>query len=191
MSNWPATRVTLLDRVRDYGDQRAWAEFVALYGPLVFQFARRRLSQDADAADVLQEVLRAVMGGSYRRQHGRFQKWLVTVVLNKVRNFLAMQSRRGEIVGGQAVADRLLEEPSRAEVDEWDRERDRRLYLVAAERVRVRVAPVHWDVFVQVALENRPGQEVAAALGLSPTNVYAIKCRLLQQIKEEVQRLTG
>jgi RNA polymerase sigma-70 factor (ECF subfamily) len=60
MPQWPATRVTLLDRIRDRQDQGAWAEFVALYGPLLFTFARRRLPQDEDAADVMQEVVSAV-----------------------------------------------------------------------------------------------------------------------------------
>ena len=46
MSAWPATRMTLLDRLHDPQDQQAWAEFVGLYGPLVFHFARRRLPQD-------------------------------------------------------------------------------------------------------------------------------------------------
>src|SRR5262245_17217447 len=85
MPDWPTTRVTLLDRLRDPRDQDAWTEFVALYGPLVFHFARRRLPQDDDAADVMQEVLSAVMGGRYQQPRGRFQKWLVTVLLNKIR----------------------------------------------------------------------------------------------------------
>ena len=89
MPEWPATRVTLLDRLSDPRDHEAWAEFVSLYGPLVFQFARRRLPQDEDAADVMQEVLSAVMQGRYQRPKGRFQKWIVTVLLNKIRDFHA------------------------------------------------------------------------------------------------------
>src|SRR5262249_23481961 len=52
MSAWPATRMTLLDRLRDPADRDAWVEFVSLYGPPLFHFARRRLPQDEDAADV-------------------------------------------------------------------------------------------------------------------------------------------
>src|SRR5262245_37418845 len=104
MADWPATRVTLLDRLRDPRDEQAWGEFVALYGPLLFRFARRRLPQDEDAADVTQEVLRAVAAGKYRRPEGRFQKWLVTVLLNRIRDFHAARARRGEVCGGTAVA---------------------------------------------------------------------------------------
>jgi RNA polymerase sigma-70 factor (ECF subfamily) len=190
MSDWPATRLTLLGRLRDPADRDAWAQFVALYGPLLFRFARRRLPQDEDAADVTQEVLAVVMGDRYRRPRGRFQKWLVAVLLNKVRDFHAARRRRGEITGGTCVAERLQEEPSRGEEEEWDRDRERLLFHTAAERVRGRTGPLHWDVFVRTALHNQTGQVVAGALNLSLTNVYAIKSRLMKEIRDEVRLLT-
>ena len=41
-------------------------EFVDMYGPMIFRFVRSRGLQDADAADLVQEVLRRV-GGSIER----------------------------------------------------------------------------------------------------------------------------
>jgi RNA polymerase sigma-70 factor (ECF subfamily) len=189
MPQWPATRVTLLDRLRDRRDQEAWAEFVGLYGPPVFSFARRRLPQDEDAADVVQEVLSAVLGGSYQRTQARFQKWLVTVLLNKIRDFHALRARRGELSGGTTVVEVLLAEPGRDELDDWEQERQRQLFRVAAERVRARCNPLHWEAFTRTALAHEPGPEVASALNLSLTNVYAVKCRLMKEIKDEVQRI--
>jgi RNA polymerase sigma-70 factor (ECF subfamily) len=189
MPQWPATRVTLLDRLRDRGDAEAWTEFVGLYSPLIFHFARRRLPQDEDAADVMQEVLSAVLTGRYQRPRGRFQKWLVTVLLNKIRDFQALRVRRCEVFGGPEVSERLLEEPSRDEEQEWDQDRKRHLFRAAADRVQARANPLHWNVFVRTALDNQPGQEVAAALQLSLTNIYAIKSRLMKEIKDEVRRL--
>jgi RNA polymerase sigma-70 factor (ECF subfamily) len=189
MPDWPATRLTLLERLRDPADQDAWTVFVDLYGPLLFRFARRRLPQDEDAADVMQEALKAVLGGSYRRAGGRFQKWLVTVLLNKIRDFHTARLRRCELSGGAAVAERLEEEPSRADEEEWDSERQRHLFRAAAERVQSRTNPLHWDAFVRTAVEDQPGQHVADALQLSLTNVYAIKSRLMKEIKDEVRRL--
>lgn len=188
MPEWPATRVTLLDRLHDPRDQDAWTEFVGLYGPLLFHFARRRLPQDEDAADVVQEVLSAVMGGRYQRPKGRFQKWLVTVLLNKIRDFHAAQVRRCEVPDSPRVSECLQAEPSRAEEEEWARERERHLFRVAAERVQARTNPLHWDVFVRTALHNESGPEVAHALRVSLSNVYAIKSRLMKEVKNEVLR---
>ena len=53
----PTTRATLLVRLRDAGDEDAWQQFLELYAPVVFRLYRRRGLQDADAADLTQDVL--------------------------------------------------------------------------------------------------------------------------------------
>src|SRR5262249_10656546 len=62
MAEIPATRASLLLRLRDLEDEAAWTEFIALYGPLVYGYARKQGLQDADAADLSQEVLATVAG---------------------------------------------------------------------------------------------------------------------------------
>ena len=58
---WPTTHASLLAQIRDPGDECAWRRFVDLYLPLIFQYARRRGLQDADARNVSQEVLAKVV----------------------------------------------------------------------------------------------------------------------------------
>ena len=60
MTSSPTTRPSLLVRLRDGDDREAWRQFVELYAPLVYGFARRRGLQDCDAADLTQDVLQAV-----------------------------------------------------------------------------------------------------------------------------------
>jgi hypothetical protein len=52
MSDFPTTQIHLLLQVRDRGDQQAWIDFVALYRPAIYRFARRRGLQEADAQDL-------------------------------------------------------------------------------------------------------------------------------------------
>ena len=52
----PATRYSLIVKLRDPADAGAWREFVTLYQPLVYRLARRQGLQDADAHDLCQEV---------------------------------------------------------------------------------------------------------------------------------------
>src|SRR5438552_502657 len=66
MQESPATRASLLVRLRDGGDVGAWQEFVHLYAPTIYGFARKRGLQDADAADLMQEVLRSVSTAGHR-----------------------------------------------------------------------------------------------------------------------------
>ena len=98
VDNSPLTRASLLVQIRDGGNQAAWQEFVKLYGPVVYGFARQRGLQDADAADLMQDVLRSVSSAvgrlDYDRKQGTFRGWLFTVTRNKVFNFLSARRIR-------------------------------------------------------------------------------------------------
>ena len=80
MTSLPETRASLLLKLRDPGNQTAWAEFLQIYQPLIFRLARRRRVQDADAREVTQEVLVAVAGSISRWEadplRGSFRGWL-------------------------------------------------------------------------------------------------------------------
>src|SRR5713101_6516940 len=111
MQESPATRASLLVRLRDGGDADAWQEFVHLYAPIIYGFARKRGLQDADAADLMQEVLRSVSSAAPRLEYdpgrGTFRGWLFTVTRNKVLNFLESRSRRVLGSGDSRVQQRL------------------------------------------------------------------------------------
>jgi DNA-directed RNA polymerase specialized sigma24 family protein len=51
------TPASLLERLRQPGDAGAWGRFVELYTPVLFAWARGLGLQDADAADLVQDVL--------------------------------------------------------------------------------------------------------------------------------------
>ncbi len=57
MSETPVIQPSLLVRLRDSSDDAAWSRFVEIYAPLVYGFARKHGMQDADVADMTQEVL--------------------------------------------------------------------------------------------------------------------------------------
>jgi RNA polymerase sigma factor (sigma-70 family) len=184
MADLPATRASLLVRLRDRQDDGAWSEFVRLYAPVVYRFARRKGLQDADAADLTQEVLRGVSGsvGAFDPALGLFRSWLFTLAHRRLYDFV-QRSRRDQTV-------ELMEElPARSEEDSWNQEVERQLFVVAADLIRPAFSETTWQAFQLAAVEGHGGQEVAATLGISVAAVYLAKSRVMVKLKTEIVRL--
>src|SRR5580693_4590826 len=92
------TKPSLLIRLRDPLDAEAWRTFVAVYAPLVYRFGRRRSLQDADAADLTQEVMgevaRAIRSFEYQPERGRFRDWLLIIARRRLIRFQELRARR-------------------------------------------------------------------------------------------------
>jgi RNA polymerase sigma-70 factor (ECF subfamily) len=189
-----ATRPSLLVRIRDSRDRQAWDQFVEIYAPLVYQTARRRGLQDADACDLTQDVLRSVAQAigrlEYDRRKGTFRGWLFTVTRNKLNSFVETQRREPRGTGG-GQAESLLEAQANPtdESEVWNREYRQRLLAVAAEQVRPSFEETTWQAFWQTAVEDQPAKRVAARLRISVGALYIARSRVLSRLKSQVQAL--
>jgi RNA polymerase sigma-70 factor (ECF subfamily) len=194
MAELPTTRPSLLVRIRDSRDQEAWRQFVQVYGPVVYGYGRRRGLQDADAADLTQEVLRAVSLAAgrldYDPRRGSFCGWLFTVAHHKLHDLVARQQRPGRGSGDSGVQEWLEGQPERpGDAALWDEEYERRLFTWAAGRVRPGFHDSTWQAFWQSAVEGRSGKDVAEALGMTVAAVYLAKSRVMARLRQEIQLL--
>jgi len=189
------TQPSLLVRIRDPEDAAAWQRFVDLYGPLVYRFVRLRGLQDADAADLTQEVFQTVARAARRLDYdpgrGTFRGWLYTVTRNKLYDFLERRQHQPAGSGGTSAQLRLDQEPGPDDGEEelWGREHDRQLFHWAAEQVRGDFTAATWQAFWHTAVEGRRGQEVADELRLSVGAVYVAKSRVLAKLIRKIQEV--
>ncbi len=190
----PVTRASLLVRIRDRGDQTAWQEFVEVYSPVIYGFARKRGLQDADAADLMQDVLRSVSNAigrlEYDPKQGSFRGWLFTITRNKVFNHLS--ARRGKARGtGDSGAQALLSahpDDSPTMDDGWELDYQRQIAALAMNELRTEFQEKTWEAFWRTAVEGESAGDVGRALGMSPGAVYVAKSRVLARLKVEVQK---
>jgi RNA polymerase sigma-70 factor (ECF subfamily) len=180
------TRPSLLVRLRDARDQDAWQTFVAVYAPLVYRHCRRRGMQDADAADVAQDVLtevaRSLRTFEYRPERGRFRDWLGTLTRHQIGRFLTRKERAP--AGNPAP---LPEDATAPAADpEWVEDFNAQVLRAALDRTRPHFEAVTWQAFEMVWLHQRPAAETADALGVALDKVYVAKSRVLKRLQEEV-----
>jgi RNA polymerase sigma factor (sigma-70 family) len=197
MGDSPSTRPSLLVRIRDARDAAAWSRFVEVYAPLIYGFARRHRLQDADAADLTQDVLRRVAAAVNRLDYdpamGSFRGWLFTVVRNRLRTFLARRPRQCPGCGDLA-AQAVLEAQPAPEDDSaarWDREYEQRLMAWAARQVRDQVEEATWQAFWRTSMDGKPAKQVAGELGMTVAAVYMAKSRVVARLKEQIRELQG
>ncbi len=196
MAEAPATRITLLNRIRDIGDSEAWAEFATLYGPVVYGFARKRGLQDADAADLVQDVLRSVARNAARLEYdpkrGTFRGWLYTVARNKIFNFLNSQRNRARAVGDDGSDhDRFDSLADKREDQEaiWELEYQRRLSTLAMDAVKHEFQPATWKAFWATSVDAKSAADIGRELGMTTGAVYVAKSRVLARLREKVTEL--
>jgi RNA polymerase sigma-70 factor (ECF subfamily) len=195
MADAPTTRPSLLVRLRDARDSESWREFVELYGPIVYRFGRRHRLQDADAADLTQEVLRGVSAGmgrfDYDPRRGSFRGWLFTLVHRKLYDLLARR-RRQEQASGDSAAQELLDElPAPDSEEVWKEEHERQLFAWAAEQVHDQFTETTWRAFWATAVEGRDAAAVAEELNLSVGSVYVAKSRVQARLREQIREVTN
>jgi RNA polymerase sigma-70 factor (ECF subfamily) len=188
-----STRPSLLLRLRDPRDAESWQAFVDVYGPLVYRHCRGRGLQDADAAEVTQEVLiqvhQSIRTFEYRPEHGRFRDWLGTVTHNKVRRFLRKRAGDVQPAGATEAADACDRIESPVQDTTWAAEFNDHIFQVALTRSRPHFEEATWRAFELVWFENHPPADVALALGHKLHWVYVAKSRVLERLQQTVREL--
>ncbi len=190
----PLTRPSLLLRLRDTNDMEAWREFVRLYTPLVFGHCTRHGLQEADAADVAQEVMRvaaqALPEFQYDAQRGKFRGWLLQTTRHRLHKFFARQQRAPQLASETTIERFLDGEPGADEQARWEEEYRQRLFDWAAEKARPEFQPATWEAFWLTAVDSISVKEVAARLGISIGAVYIARSRVLARLRELIETVT-
>lgn len=189
------TRASLVFRLRDRADDDAWTQFIDLYGQMIFQFVRSRGLQDADAADLVQEVLRRVGNAidrlDYEKKKGGFRAWLFTITRNCLNTHFTKNKRVVGSLNDSNPAGTLGQIPeSKDELSErWEFEFQKQIMSRAMQVVRPNTQPKTWAAFEMTAIQNQDIDKVCESLSMSRGAVYVARSRVTGKLRDEVKRL--
>ena len=176
---------SLIERLRQPGDEEAWRRFVRLYTPLLFQWASRAGVAPGEANDLVQDVLLTLVQKlpTFRYDPGKsFRGWLRTVTLNKWRE----RCRRSTL---PTAAAEVTELPNPDEEQFWEVEYRQHLANQALRLMQNDFEERTWKAFWQHVVEGSSADEVSAGLGMSVKAVYLAKSRALRRLRHELAGL--
>jgi RNA polymerase sigma-70 factor (ECF subfamily) len=189
-----ATSLTLLERARCGADHDAWERLVSLYDPLVSRWCRQAGLQDADVADVRQEVLAQVARSlpTFERSasHGSFRGWLRRITQNKVHDLFRQRGDAPQGRGG-SDADQWMHEVPVPQDDSSALEEVGILYRRALELTARDFGEQTWKAFWRVVIDGQRPIDVAGELGMTAGAVSSAKARVLARLRQEFAGLLG
>ena len=200
------TRPSLLARLRNHDDSkswhRGWEEFYLSYHPVLYRHALKHGLSDADAADVVQEIViglaRSLPQYQYAPARSSFKTWLFRVAHNKVVDQLRKlkRQRRGRVENDgnenreaqTEVADENALTPDRA----WDLTWETNLRRAALDHVKNRVKPMTMRLYLHHVVDGHSVAETVHCFGdsqVAADAVHLAKHRVQKMMDEALARL--
>lgn len=185
------TRHSLLNRLRDLGDDASWRTFFETYWRLIYNVARKSGLSDDAAQEVVQEavisVARKMPEFRYDPKTGSFKQWLLLITRRRIHDHLRRVYRslpNAEHRSGELASLAIPAPAPDAQVDAaWEEEWRENIFQAALVRVRQRVKPKHFQAFDYCVLQSVRPPEVARMLGMNAAQVYLAKHRVSAAIK--------
>ncbi len=168
-------------------DEAAWRRFDDRYRPIALAVASRLGLADADAADAAQETmlhfLRSFRDGAYQRERGRLRQWVAGIARHRVIDAARAAAARRERQGDSSQLDQATEDDSSRF---WEEESARETLRRAAERLHqsTRLGEKSLRAFDLLFARSIPPAGVAAELAMPLGEVYVIKSRLAEHLRE-------
>lgn len=194
------TRRSLLERLKNWEDQKSWLEFFDTYWKLIYGVARQVGLSDAEAQDVVQETLLAVAKkmGQFKTDpsYGSFKSWLLLITRRRINDQFRRRPPRGNVTRVRsdatprtATLERLPDPATPALETIWQEEWEQNLVELALEKVKQLVSSKQFLLFYQQTFKEWSAQKVAKQYGVSLARVYMAKYRVSRVLKRELKKL--
>ena len=209
------TRHSLLERLKDWGDQTSWRDFFDTYGQLLYNVAIKAGLSDTEAQEVVQETVIAVARkiGEFKaeREEGSFSAWLMQLTRWRIADQVRKRVKGGVQAsawaaggGGAGTLKRGLQreddgstgpmeriaDPGGVGLEAvWEAEWEKHVLAAALERVKRQVSPRQFQMFELQVGQKLSVRETARTLQVSVASVYMARHRVGRRVRKAVTAL--
>ena len=158
------------------GDHAAFRLLFERYAPILLRMARRRLSSDEEAREVVQQTFFQLNSARNDfRQDAKLRPWIVTIAMNLIREYYRKRGRRKEAPLDAAIHTARVEHHDTLEQEE--RAEKLRAALAQLPESQRTVVELHW-------LQELPFAEVARVVGANEGAVRVRAHRAYKKLRE-------
>ena len=194
------TRKSLIAKLDNWEDQKAWDEFYKTYWRLIYAVALKAGLRSEEAFDCVQETILSIAKQSkknlYDPAQGSFKTWLMNMTRWRINDQFRKRKKDTAMVVGDwendrktAVIDRV-EDPngdvlSRLGEVEWKKN----VADAALARVKAQVSPKQYQIFDCYVVKQWEAKRVQEHLHVSMAQVYLAKHRVGAVLRRELAKI--
>ncbi len=194
------TRKSLIAKLDNWEDQRAWDEFYQTYWRLIYSVAVKAGLRQDEAFDCVQETILTIAKQSkkqmYDPEQGSFKTWLLNMTRWRINDQFRKRKKDTAMVAGEweddrktAIIDRV-EDPNGDVLSRlWNTEWKKNVANAALARVKDQVSPKQYQIFDCYVIKQWDAKRVQHELNVSMAQVYLAKHRVGSVLKRELAKL--
>lgn len=190
MSDSWNTQKTLLQRIQDSDDIKAWDDFVRYYESFIKMVLRKSNVSLNEEDDLVQKILLRIWKGlpkyEYKREKARFRTWLSTIIRNAIITHINRLKDKGSkhakyLKGVDVVSEACIEQII-------DQEWLNYVASIAMIKVKEVFSGNAIEVF-RLSLEERSARQISEELNITEESVFVLRSRVKSRLKKEIAQL--
>lgn len=196
----PLQDSTLVERLKNLEDHDSWKAFFETYWKLIYGAALTANLSDADAQEVVQEVIvsvsRNIQTFKADSQHGSFKAWLLEITQRRIADQYRKKQRREDSAGHDRihsdktrVADQAVDSSLTDIEEHWEAKYEAAIVESALANMKKNIPPGQYRIFHLAVVRGRPVSEIRESLGVTANMIYLAKHHVTNKVAEEIERL--
>ena len=188
------TRLTLIKKIQDQHDEKAWEEFIEIYKKYVYAIIREVGIPQHDVEDILQRVMLNLwkrLPEMEADEIRRFRSYLGRMTQNAIYEYMRKKGQRAvrlekAVNNPDLNYDKSVDLPEINEIVK--REWEHYLTNLAMENISQQFAGNAIEAFT-LSMKGMELDAIAEKLNIKPHSVYRLRSRVKERLIQEVKRL--